>query len=104
MISKYLHNSKRLCLSTVVAYIYIRFIDLRKAFNSVLHPALFIKLVSCGLGGKFRSVLEAMYFQIDLQVIYNSCGLTEVFPSQFGVFQGDNISINLFNIFVNDLT
>ena len=38
------------------------------------------------------------------QVICNSCGLTEVFPSQFGVFQGDNLGPNRFNIFVNDLT
>ena len=45
-----------------------------------------------------------MYSQIDLQVICNSRGLTEVFTSQLGVFQGDNLSPNLFNIFVNDLT
>ena len=95
LIRKYLHNSKKL---------YVSFIDLRKAFDSVLHPALFIKLVSCGLGGNFLSVLRAMYSQIDLQVICNSRGLTEVFPSQLGVFQGDNLSPNLFNIFVNDLT
>ena len=95
LISKYLHNSKKL---------YVSFIDLKKAFDSVLHPALFIKLVSCGLGGNFLSVLRAMYSQIDLQVICNSRGLTEVFPSQLGVFQGDNLSPNLFNIFVNDLT
>ena len=84
--------------------LYVCFIDLKKAFDSVLHPALFIKLVSCGLGGKFLSVLKAMYSQIDLQVICNSRGLTEAFPSQLGVFQGDNLSPNLFNIFVNDLT
>ena len=95
LISKYLHNSKKL---------YVSSIDLRKAFDSVLHPALFIKLVSCGKGGNFLSVLRAMYSQIDLQVICNSRGLTEVFPSQLGVFQGDNLSPNLFNIFVNDLT
>ena len=86
LISKYLHNSKRLYV------------------GCVLHPVLFIRLVSCGLGGKFLSVLEVMYSQIDLQVICNSRGLTEVFPSQLGVFQGDNLSPNLFNIFVNDLT
>ena len=75
---------------------YISFNGPRKAFDSVLYPALFIKIVS--------SVLEAVYFQIDLQVICNSRGLAEVLPSQFGVFQGDNLSPNLFNIFVNDLT
>ena len=45
-----------------------------------------------------------MYSQIDLQVICNSRYLTEVFPSQLSVFQEDNLSPNLFIIFVNDLT
>ena len=39
LICKYLHNSKRL---------YVSFIGLKKPFNSVLHPVLFIKFVSCG--------------------------------------------------------
>ena len=82
---------------------YESFIDPRKTFDSVQHPALFIKLVSCGLGGNFLSVLRSMSSQIDLQVICNSRGLTEVFLSQLGVIQGDNLIPNLFNIFLNDL-
>ena len=45
-----------------------------------------------------------MYSQIDLQVICNSRGLTIVFPSQHSVFQGDNLSPNLFNLYVKNLT
>ena len=93
--SKYLHNFKR---------IYVSFIERKKTFDSVLHHVLFIKLVSCSLGCTFIFVLKALNSQIDLQVICNSLGLTEVFPSQFGVFQGDKPSSNLFKIFVNDLT
>ena len=59
LISKYLHNSKML---------YVCFIDLKKAFDSVLHPALFIKFESCGLGGKFLSVLKAMYRCVHLLI------------------------------------
>ena len=44
-----------------------------------------------------------MHSLIDLQVICNYCGLTEVFQSQLGVFQGDKLSPNMFNICVNDL-
>jgi hypothetical protein len=38
---KYLSKSKM---------VYARFIDLRKAFDSVLHPALLFKLVEAGVG------------------------------------------------------
>ena len=38
--------------------LYTCFIDLKKAFDSVLHEALFIKLVKYGIGGKFLSVLK----------------------------------------------
>ena len=58
-----------------------------------MHPVLFIKFVSCGLEGKFLYFLEAMNSEIDLQIICNSRGLTEEFPSQLGFFQGDNLSV-----------
>ena len=79
IISKYMHNSRKL---------YISFIDHHKAFDSVLHPALLIKLIACGLGGKFLSVLHEMYSNKELQVINGSRGLSKGFPSQLGVFQG----------------
>ena len=70
----------------------------------ILKPSLIYKDVSCGLGGKFLSVLEALYSQIDLQIICNSPGLTEIFPFSLLCFQGDNLSPNLFNILINGLT
>ena len=94
ILSKYMHKSRKL---------YVSFIDHHKAFDSVLHPYLFIKLIACSLGGKFLSVLHEMYSNIDLQVIIGSRGLSEGFPSQLGVVQGDNLSPSLFNVFINDI-
>ena len=43
-----------------------------------------------------------MYSKVNLQVDVRS-GLTEMFPSNFGVRQGDNLSPILSNIFVKDI-
>ena len=73
-----MHNSRKL---------YISIEDHHKAFDSVLHPALFIKLIACGLGGKFLSVLHEMYSNKEFQVIIGSRGFSESFPSQLGCFR-----------------
>ena len=95
IIDKYLNKSKKL---------YCCFIDLKKAFDSVIHPALFLKLVNLNIRGKFLSIIESMYNNIRLRVKLNKSALSEAFPSRVGVFQGDNLSPNLFNIFINDVT
>ena len=84
--------------------VYARFIDLRKAFDSVLHPALLFKVVEAGVGGKFLSVLKSKYGNIELRVRLDNISLSDVFSSSVGVFQGDNLIPNLFNIFINDMT
>ena len=84
--------------------VYARFIDLRKAFDSVLHPALLFKLVEAGVGGTFLSVLKSMYGNIELRVRLDTISLSDVFSSSVGVFQGDNLIPNHFNIFINDMT
>ena len=84
--------------------VYARFIDLRKAFDSVLHPALLFKLVEAGVGGKYLSVLKSKYGNIELRVRLDNISLSGVFSSGVGVFQGDNLIPNVFNIFINDMT
>lgn len=95
IIDKYLNKSKKL---------YTCFIDLKKAFDSVIHPALLLKLAKAGIGGKYLSILQSMYTNIGLRVKLNNESITEAFPSNIGVFQGDNLSPNLFNVFINDIT
>jgi hypothetical protein len=47
-VDKYLNKSKK---------VYACFIDLRKAFDSVIHSALFLKLLRAKIGGKFLALL-----------------------------------------------
>ena len=70
----------------------------------MLHEALFIKLVKYGIGGKFLSVLKSTYSMNSRRVRDDTRhGLTEAFLSNAGVYQGDNLSPSLFNIFLNDI-
>ena len=83
-------------------YLYTCFVDFRKAFDSVVHEALLLKLQKIGIGGYFYNVIKNMYFCNILQV--RTCNkLTKNFNADIGVRQGDNLSPNLFKIFVNDL-
>jgi hypothetical protein len=52
--------------------VYACFIDLRKAFDSVIHSALFLKLLRAKIGGKFLALLKFLYSNLSLTVIVNS--------------------------------
>ena len=94
IIDKYLNKSKK---------VYACFIDLRKAFDSVIHSALFLKLLRVKIGGKFLALLKYLYSNLNLRVIVNSHSLSNAFSSNVGVFQGDNLSPNLFKLYINGL-
>ena len=93
IIDKYTKNKKQL---------YSCFVDFRKAFDTVIHDAIYLKMLNCGMGGLFYKLLKNMYSKSMLAVKVGS-ELTESFPSNIGVRQGDVLSPNLFKIFINDL-
>ena len=70
IISKSLKQGKRL---------YCCFIDYVKAFDSVSHFKLWLKLAKCGVTGKFLNLIKTMYsklkssVKIFLAVILDSC-------------------------------
>ena len=82
--------------------IFACFIDLKKAFDTVSRPALFLKLAKIGIGGKFFNTIKDMYTNDKIAIkIKNK--LTDNIDCNIGVRQGDGLSPTLFNIFVNDI-
>ena len=74
------------------------FIDLRKAIDSVVHPALLHKLLTYCIGGKFYNIIASMSENNVLEVKTGSAMLSDKFLATDGVKQGDNLSLNIFNL------
>ena len=83
-------------------YLYMCFVDLPKAFDTVWREALFHKLLRYGVCGKLFNIIKTMYSEVKYSVKLQS-GLTDPFSSNIGVKQGCILNPLLFNLFVNDL-
>ena len=82
--------------------LYTCFVDFRKAFDSVSHEGLFLKLENLGLHGKILQLIKAIYKSTKCAVKYDN-KLTQFFEFTKGVRQGCPLSPLLFNLYVNDL-
>ena len=82
--------------------LYLAFIDFRKAYDSVWRDALLYKILQLNIRGLFYHQIKSMYQNIQLSVKVNQ-HLSEKFPAEIGVKQGDVLSPILFNLFINDL-
>jgi hypothetical protein len=78
------------------------FIDLKKAFDTVSRACLLTKLHDIDVGGIFLKTLESM-FSNDQLCVRVGHQITPFFKSNIGVRQGDPLSANLFNIFLNGI-
>ena len=77
------------------------FVDFRKAFDSVLHQALFLKLKkNNGISGLLYNIIKIMSTDNILRVKLGN-KITSEFYSNIGVRQGDTLSPNLFKMFIN---
>ena len=87
---------------TKVGKVYACFVDFQKAFDTVIHTGIKIKLLSIGVGSKFYEIIKDIY-EVSKSCVKLQNHITDNFPINLGVNQGDNLSPNLFKISINDL-
>jgi hypothetical protein len=79
------------------------FVDYRKAFDTIPHLNMWVKLLKCGINGKIFNAIRHMYQKAKSCVIDNSRNQSEFFACNVGVRQGENLSPFLFAIYLNDM-
>jgi hypothetical protein len=82
--------------------LYCAFIDYRKAFDSVDRLALWHILLQNCVDGKMFKIIRNMYDNAK-SCVRKGSQLSEFFYSNVGVRQGENLSLVLFSLFLNDL-
>ena len=81
--------------------LFCAFIDYMKAFDLIDRIALWQKLIKHEINGKFISVIFNLYSNAK-SAVKNGDLITDFFPCNIGVRQGENLSPVLFSIFLND--
>ena len=82
--------------------VFAAFIDLKKAFDTIWRTGLFYKLLKAGVSKKMFNIISSMYKDTNARLKFSN-GLSETFPSECGVKQGDVLSPTLFNIFIDGI-
>ena len=81
---------------------YAAFLDTKRAFDTVWHCALFVKLYELGIRGKLWRIIVEMYRNI-LSAVNMNKKTSSWFPVLQGVRQGGVLSTFLFLVYLDDL-
>ena len=95
LVDKYVQNCKS------GSKLYACYIDMKKAFDTVGHDALFLKLQKSDICSKIYNLITSMYSNSSSRVKCKHVLSKSITISQ-GVYQGNILSPILFNIFIND--
>ena len=76
------------------------FIDVKVAYDSVLHPLLWKRCIDKGVGGHFLAALQAIYHDASA-VVHADGELLAGVPLLRGVLQGNPLSPVLFNLYID---
>jgi hypothetical protein len=82
--------------------VYGLFIDMSQAFDTVNHKRLWVKLQNMGVSSKIIKTLNSIYSTAKARVRTNY-DISEVFPIEKGVLQGETVSPVLWNLYIEDL-
>jgi len=84
---------------------YLLFVDVKKAYDTVPHEAMFAKLQRFGVRGRLLQYLRALYAssRFDVRTGADPVVLSEPVPLLRGLRKGCPLSPVLFNIFINDV-
>ena len=82
--------------------LYLCFLDLQNAFDTLPRELLLRKLYNMGVQGKMFRVISDLYSRNKAKVLINGSYSRE-FEINSGVLQGSKLGPILFNIFINDL-
>jgi len=83
--------------------IYACFIDFKKAFDSVWHDGLLLRLLQYNINGKFYKLIKHLYSNSSCYIKLGS-RRTRTFQYSRGVRQGCILSPLLFNLYLNELS